>query len=83
MGELLTDAATQAKQALAPALSALREIVEDQEGPAAARVQAARSVVDAALKLAEITEVMRRVADLEAAMKEAESWRAIRCNGGT
>ena len=75
MGELLTDAATQAKQALAPALAALREIAEDQDGPTAARVQAARSVVGAALKLTEITEVLRRVADLEKAMAEAEAWK--------
>ena len=65
MGELLTDAATQAKQALAPALATLQEIAADKEGPAAVRVQAARSLLDAALKLTEISDIVTRLEALE------------------
>ena len=72
---LLSDAAAQAKRSLSPALEALREIVEDRNAPAAARVQAARSVVDAALKLTEAVDIRERVAALEAAFDEVESWR--------
>ena len=67
---LLEDAAAQAKQSLSPALSTLREISEDPSFPAAVRVQASRALLDAALKLTEITDVISRIEAIERSMKE-------------
>lgn len=72
--ELVADAAKQAKLALAPALATLQEIAADKEGPAAVRVQAARSLLDAALKLTEISDIVTRLEALE----ELEGERAAR-----
>lgn len=72
LSELVSDAARQAKQSMAPALSTLREIVEDQESPPAARVQAAREILNGALKLAELTDVLSRLDKLEKDMTEAD-----------
>lgn len=63
-GELVTDATRQAQQSLSPALSTLREIVEDNEQGATVRIQAARSLLEYGLRLTEITDILR---DLEAA----------------
>ncbi len=69
---LVTDAAARAKQSMAPALSVLREIVEDEEGPAAVRVSAARSLLEYAVKLAELTDVLSRLDELERRLEEQE-----------
>lgn len=61
---LITDATRQAQQSLSPALSTLREIVEDNEQGATVRIQAARSLLEYGLRLTEITDILR---DLEAA----------------
>ena len=65
---LVADAAAQAKQSLSPALSTLREIVEDQTLPGAVRVSAARALLDAALKLTEITDILPRLEMIEASL---------------
>ena len=62
-GQLVTDAARQAQQALAPAISALRDIVEDDTETASARIAAARSLLEYGLRLTEISDILR---DLEA-----------------
>ena len=67
---LVTDAAAKAKQSMAPALSVLREIVEDEYGPAAVRVSAARSLLEYGLKLTEITDVIARLDALERNLEE-------------
>lgn len=61
---LVTDATRQAQQSLSPALSTLREIVEDNEQTATVRIQAARSLLEYGLRLTEITDIL---CDLEAA----------------
>ena len=48
---LVEDATRQAQQALAPALSTLREIVEDKDEDANARISAARAILSHGLKL--------------------------------
>lgn len=62
---LVEAAAAQAKQSLAPALSTLREIVEDPEVGAAARISAARALLDYGLKLTEIADIIPRLEALE------------------
>lgn len=67
---LVSDAAAQAKQSLSPALSTLREIVEDQYVPAAARVSAARALLDYGLRLTEIIDIIPRLEALENELRE-------------
>jgi len=67
-GSMVEDATRQAQQALAPALSTLREIVEDKDEDANARINAARAILSNGLKLIEVTDIVTRLDDLEAAM---------------
>ena len=73
VSQLVEDATTQARQSLAPALSALREIVEDGEYPAAVRVQACRSLLEYGLKFTERADVQQRLDALEEKLLEAEN----------
>lgn len=64
-GTLVQDATRQAQQAIAPALATLREIVEDEEESAQARIQAARSTLEYALRLTEQLDILDRIKALE------------------
>lgn len=69
-GNLLQDATRQAQQAISPALSTLREIVEDESAGAQSRILAARSALEFALKLTEQLDIISRIETLEYAIKE-------------
>ncbi len=62
---LVKDATRQAQQSLSPALSTLREIVEDSRQPATARISAARSLLEYSLRLTEITDILDQLRELE------------------
>lgn len=64
-GNMVEDATRQAQQAIAPALSTLREIVEDTDENAQARISAARSVLEYSIKLTETTDILSRLDELE------------------
>ncbi len=64
-GSMVEDAVRQAQQAIAPALATLREIVEDNEENAQARIQAARSTLEYALRLTEQLDILDRLTELE------------------
>lgn len=64
----MDDAAAQARQSFAPALSTLREIVEDKDEDANARISAARAILSHGLKLIETTDILDRLTELEAEM---------------
>lgn len=68
-GDMVRDATRQAQQTLSPALSTLREIMEDKGEQAQARITAARSVLEYSLKLCEQTDVLEQ-------LRELEKWRA-------
>ncbi len=68
-GNMVEDATRQAQQAISPALSTLREIVEDREEDAQARISAARAILSHGLKLIETTDILNRLAELETAME--------------
>ena len=68
-GDLLRDAAQQARQGISPALEALQEITEAQANPQA-RIMAARAVLDVALKLEERVDFLERLERLEKMQKE-------------
>lgn len=69
-GDMLRDAAQQARQGIAPALDALREITETPKNPQA-RILAARSILEYALKLTERVDILERVEALEKSIKES------------
>ena len=64
-GDMVRDAARQAQQTLSPALSTLREIMEDREEPASARITAARSILEYTLKLGEHVDILEQLRELE------------------
>lgn len=72
-GDLVQDATRQAQQAIAPALATLREIVEDKDEPAQARIQAARSTLEYALRLSEQLDLVARIQALENTLKEEKT----------
>ena len=74
-GELVQDATRQAQRAIAPALSTLTEIMEDKDEQASARIQAARSTLEYALKLTEQTDILDTLRELEKWRNEADAKR--------
>lgn len=69
---MVEDATRQAQQAIAPALSTPREVVEDSsEGPQF-RISAARSLLEYSLKLTEQNDILSQLQELEAAVKHSE-----------
>ena len=68
-GNMVEDATRQAQQAISPALSTLREIVEDREEDAQARISAARAILSHGIKLTETTDILNRLAELETAIE--------------
>lgn len=71
-GRLVQDATRQAQQTIGPALSTLREIMEDPEEPTTARIQAARSTLEYALKLTEQSDILEQLRKLEQWRNEAD-----------
>lgn len=65
----MVDATRQAQQALAPALSTLREIVEDKDEDANARISAARAILSHGMKLTETTDILTRLDELEKSLR--------------
>ena len=58
------------QEATRVALDCLREITENKEEPASSRVSAARTILEMALKAADLEDVQRRLDALEQAAKE-------------
>lgn len=63
--DVVEEATRRAQKSLSPALSVLKEIMEDEKEPASVRVQAAKCVMDYGLKLGEALDVLERVSELE------------------
>lgn len=68
-GQLVTDATRQAQQSLSPAISALRNIVEDDDGThtknSSAKIAAARSLLEYGLRLTEFTDILAELQAVE------------------
>lgn len=75
-GGMVADATRQAQQTLSPALSTLREIMEDREEQAGARITAARSILEYAMKLCEQTDILDQIRELERWRCENEQFKA-------
>lgn len=74
LSDLVTDASSQMKQSMEPAIAALRQIVEKEDETAQARVSAARSVLEFSLRLTEFTDVLQRLDALERSLKEGDGY---------
>lgn len=62
---MVEDATRQAQQAINPALSTLREIMEDKDMLAAARINAAKGALEYALRLTEANDILDQLQELE------------------
>lgn len=71
-GNLVQDASRQAQQALALAISTLTEIMGNTDEQATARIQAARSTLEYALKLTEQTDILEQLRELERWKEETD-----------
>lgn len=71
-GNLVQDATRQAQQALALAISTLTEIMGNTDEQATARIQAARSTLEYALKLTEQTDILEQLRELERWKEETD-----------
>ena len=67
---LIEESTREAQRAMQPALATLRNICEDEECPPAARISAARSLMDMGLKLTEQNDILARLEVLERAYHE-------------
>ena len=70
--ELVTDATRQIQQAISPAVSTLRGIVESADEPATARIQASRAILEFALRMTEALDIVGRVEEMERTISELE-----------
>lgn len=70
---LITQAAEQINRSLEPAITALRQIAEDKNAGKTARVQAARSLLEYGIKLAEYTSLDERITALEEAAERSRA----------
>lgn len=67
---LVEDATRQAQQAIEPALSTLREVVEDGGESPQFRISAARSILEYSLKLTEQNDIMTKLQELEKVVEQ-------------
>lgn len=63
---LIKEAAEQIQRSLSPAITALRHIAEDEASSKNARVQAARALLEYGIRLSEISDIYKRLDQLEA-----------------
>ncbi len=71
---MMEEVTRKAQQTIAPALDALADILQDPEENAQARIQAARSVLEYAMKLTERIDITERMDALESMLKEMEQY---------
>ncbi len=62
---MIDDASREARQILHPALTTLREIIEDKDAGATARITAARTIIDCAIRFTELNDIISRIEELE------------------
>ena len=68
--EIVKQAVAQIQGALSEAVKTLSDIMKDSKAPASARVTAARSIIDTAIKAVEIEDLESRLSALEEHIKD-------------
>jgi hypothetical protein len=69
---VVTQAITQVQQAAGEAVETLRAVMRDLDTPASARVSAARTILDTAVKAVELEDLAARIAALERAQSQSQ-----------
>ena len=64
--QVVQQAITQVQQATGTAVQTLLAVMQDPEAPASAKVSAARTILETAVKAVELEDLEARIADLEA-----------------
>jgi hypothetical protein len=72
---IIEEATREAQRAISPALAVLREIMEDQEQQAPARISAARATLEYGMKMTETLDILEQLNELEAWRREADGGR--------
>lgn len=67
--EIVEHAITQMQRDCATASNTLREVCEDKQAPASARVSAAKTIIDGAVKAVELQDLTARLEELEKTIK--------------
>ena len=70
MDALVADASLDLQRSLSGAVAVLREIAENSEAPPAARISAARALLENGLRYSELTDVLRRLEVIEDAIAD-------------
>jgi len=68
--QVVEHAITQLQNACTEAVATLRQVMADREAPASARVAAARTVLEQAIKAVELEDIEKRIEALEAIMSK-------------
>lgn len=68
--ELTENATRKAQRLLCPAFEVLKKVMQDADAPPAAKTNAARIVIDSAIKLTEVNDILTRIENLERARGE-------------
>ena len=71
--EVVRHAITQVQRATGEAVETLRNVMQDADAPASARVSAAKAVLETAVKAVELEDLEARIAALEAAQQGGAS----------
>ena len=67
--QVVQQAIVQVQQATGEAVETLRQVMQDTDAPASARVSAAKAILDTAVKAVELEDLEMRIAALEAAQE--------------
>ena len=70
-GDMVRNAARVAQQTMNPAISTLREIMENKKESAQARISAARTVLEYSVRLGEQVDILEQLQELERRMEES------------
>ena len=68
--QLVADATRQMQANYQAAINALREVLDDQEAPPAARISAARAVLEFGIRFTELSDVLPRLEAVERVVKK-------------
>lgn len=67
--EMMTEATRETQRSMSPAITTLKEIVENEDQSATARISAARSILEYGMRMTEQLDVLDRLDALEAAIE--------------
>ena len=70
LSQLVEEAARSVRAGMGEASQTLREVAQNKEAPASARVQAAKAILDSGVRIVEIADILERLEALEDAQAD-------------